>query len=67
MTTKIKIIQTDDETIIENDKGKQWHFDSMVMPAFALSAVIYGTLVPWYNEVGDRHDQFEITLTIKTK
>lgn len=67
MTTKIKIIQTDDETIIENDRGKQWHFDSMVMPAFALSAVIYGTLVPWYDQSYERHDQFEITLTINHK
>lgn len=66
MTTKIKIIQTDEETIIENDKGKQWHFHSIVMPPFALSAVIFGTLVPWYDETCDRHDQFEITLTIKT-
>lgn len=67
MKTTIKIIQTDDETIIENENGRQWHFDSMVMPSFALSAIIYGTLVPWYDQAYERHDQFEITLTINPK
>lgn len=66
MTTKIKITQTDEETIIENETGKQWRFNSIVMPSFALSALVFGTLVPWYDQAFERHDQFVITLNIKT-
>lgn len=66
MTTKIKIIQTDEETIIENEKGKQWLFASIKMPSLALLALIYGSLVTWYDQSYERHDQYQITLTINT-
>lgn len=67
MKTTIKITQDEDNTIITNDRGHQWKVSSMVFTSYALSAVIYGTIVPWYYKTFYKYDEFEITLTIKTK
>lgn len=66
MKTTIKINQVQGDTIITNDRGRDWIFSNMVAPSYALGAVIFGTIVPWYDNTCAEHDEFEITLTIKT-
>lgn len=63
----IKVSVKKDGTLIQDDFGQKWILQGIILPEIAMTIILSNTMASMYENELSLSDEFEITLSIKSK
>ena len=63
----IKVSVKKDGTLIQDDFGQKWFLQGVILPEIAMTIMLSNTMASMYENELSLSDEFEITLSIKSK
>ena len=63
----IKVSVKKDGTLIQDDFGLKWFLQGVILPEIAITIMLSNTMASMYENELSLSDEFEITLSIKSK
>ena len=63
----IKVSVKKDGTLIQDDFGQKWFLQGVILPEIAITIMLSNTMASMYENELSLSDEFEITLSIKSK